>query len=131
MKLSTLLFAFSLTFTPVIAFADPPVGPVFLQRPVIACDTHSQITALLDAVKNGNLPEKLDELHHQLDADGEPVCIFSPLGTINFGKSESMGTIIDHGNSVNFWIVEVSNIKSNFYIIWGNVNKEDSDKTPT
>ena len=101
------------------AQAAPPDEGQYRQfnEPIIACDTRPQVDEVVQAIKDGKLPEKLRELHEQVDSANEPVCIYAPIGPVAFGDSVHIGQIHDHDRLVDTWIVHVGNQKAEFYQI--------------
>jgi hypothetical protein len=97
-----------------------------LSRPIVACNERKQMDDIVQAIKDGKLQEKLTELQTVVDKDGEPVCIYSPMGPLVFGASEHIGQIKDHDRTVDTWISHVGNQKAEFYVLWGEVVKESS-----
>ena len=55
--------------------------------PIIACDTHGQISQVVQAIKDSRFKDKLTELA------ARPACIYSPLSEVVFGDSEHIGRI--------------------------------------
>jgi hypothetical protein len=108
--------------------AQPPesmtYAPIF--TPIIACDTHDQVGEIVQAIKDGNLQEKLTELAAIGDDKREPARIYSPLATVVFGNSEHIGRIEDHDRTIDAWISHVGNPNRDFYVLWG----EEVPSTP-
>jgi len=110
------------------ARAQPPEAMTYaaISTPIIACDTHDQVAEIVQAIKDGNLKEKLTELAAIRDDKGEPACIYSPLATVVFGDSEHVGRIEDHDRGIDAWICRVGNSNREFYLLWG----EEVEETP-
>jgi hypothetical protein len=96
-----------------------------IPTPVIACDTRDEMGTIIQAIKNGTLKETLGQFAKLKDESGEPACILSPLGTVVFGNSEHIGRIKDHDTTVDAWISNVGNWRTGFYVLWGELVKED------
>ena len=82
---------------------------------------------MVAAIKDGKLTEKLTELRYVVDKSNEPVCVYSPIGPVAFGISEHIGSVEDHGRTIDTWISHVGNQKAEFYILWGELVQD----TPT
>jgi len=110
------------------ARAQPPEATTYtaILDPIIACDTHDQISQVVQAIKDSRLKDKLTELAAIEDDTGEPACIYSPLSEVVFGDSEHIGRIEDQDRTIDAWISHVGNRNMEFYVLWG----EEVEKTP-
>jgi hypothetical protein len=110
-----------------MAKADPPDAGSYraISIPIIACDTRAQMDEVVQSVKDGKLLVKLQEMNAIRDDHNEPVCIYSPLGSVAFGESVHLGQIQDHERTINAWISHVGNQRADFYVLWGEEVKTD------
>ena len=109
------------------AIAEPPQSVYYdSATPFVVCDTKAQISEVVQALEVHKLKEKLAEFGKQIDANKEPVCLFSAVGPVIFGASEHVGLIFDHDEAIDLWISEVRNAHVQFYLLWGEIGKETS-----
>lgn len=110
-----------------LARAQPPEAMTYaaISTPIIACDTRDQVAEIVQAIKDGNLKEKLTELAAIKDDKGEAECIYSPIPTVVFENSEHIGRIEDHDRAIDTWISHVGNSKREFYLLWGEEVEEE------
>lgn len=108
------------------ARAEPPEAMAYVQLPVpvIACDSKEEMGTVVQAVKDGNLKEKLVELMAIKDDHGESVCIYSQIGPIVFGYSEHIGRLIVGEQTLDTWVSNVGNRHAGFYILYAEVVKD-------
>jgi hypothetical protein len=104
------------------AIAEPPQSVYYNnETPFIVCDTREQIDDVLKAMKADKLKDKLVEFSKELDANKEPVCLYSVIGPIVFDHSEHVGLIFDQQGGIDMWLSQVHNTQTKFYLLWGEV----------
>lgn len=110
------------------ARAEPPGSMTLtdITFPVIACDTKDQMMQVVQSIKDGHLRDKLTELEAIKDDRNKSVCVYSPLSTVVFGKSEHIGRLEDNGRGLDVWVSCVGNRETEFYVLWG----EQVEETP-
>ena len=109
------------------AIAEPPQSIYYnTETPFIVCDTREEISDVLQAIKAHKLKEKLTEFGKELDANKEPVCLYSVIGPVTFGASEHVGLVFDQQGGIDMWVSKVHNSQAEFYLLWGELGKVTS-----
>ena len=89
--------------------------------PFVVCDTHDQITSIVDAMRSQKLEDRLSELARTKDSNNEPVCLVSVIGPVVFISSEHVGVVFYGEKAIDMWIARVTNANAEFYLLWGEV----------
>lgn len=104
------------------ARAEPPKmddGVVSLPFKFVVCENKSDLQAIVDAARKGDVEEKFRELNAKFDDKGYSVCGFEAPQAIVFGDSEDVGELITaSGERSHGWISHVGNARIEFWLLW-------------
>jgi hypothetical protein len=105
------------------ARSDPPPNGWMgiMPSPVVACDTKEEVKAIFEAGNKG--PEEMHGIfmryNGQLNAHGDPACVYGQLGTFATAESEFLGqSKTENGTMVNVWVIHAGNERVEFYILY-------------